>query len=447
MQTTAVVAILAGVFALIVLACVFVRHLRTPKPVPLSPPPSVAPSVAPAPTTTSYVDKKKEIEAVTEITARERLQDSCATFLSKPAANWDLLLFMGDIYARGEYPSYLPDIEVADLCYRAAAMCPCGKVSGLAQMKLMELKLSPIPVEDVKGAKLPVEHGRRAYETAISAITLIPFSDFQTPRYATAGSSPPAASKKKEEEAVVVRPNNNIGTTSEDRIAREMLAAAAEARRVRVEEEEEAETRYKEDAQNVHDHAVTQAIHSNLKRLTTKNKKYEDEDDFEDTLIGVRDGILSHPDVSDATKDRALKVMDTLGDTKHSKFGKSEQDVLTAVWRDIVDPAKHDPEERKNLVETLASQLSSAIENNHVVCSSGKIARIAGTLDGVSNETHVRPLWAIREEIASLAAKMRDDGASRDAFVDRVTRTYVQDLGMNALILDPVIKEFAEHIE
>ena len=82
--------------------------------------------------------------------------------------------------------------------------------------------------------------------------------------------------------------------------------------------------------------------------------------------------------------------------------------MLYAAWDTI---QRQDDTLRENLIETLATQLATGIEHGVTVCSTGKITRMMSTFDGVYNiegVEKVKPMWALRDEIAGLAAKVRD---------------------------------------
>ena len=150
----------------------------------------------------------------------------------------------------------------------------------------------------------------------------------------------------------------------------------------------------------------------------------------------------------------------------HEAFGCSEQDALKATWTKI--QAETDDDVRNNLVETLGKQLASGVEHGHVVCSTGKIARIIGTFDGsgLPGMETTRPLWAVKEEIATLAAKVRDDhveklpdhqktayeqgdaprveDAMRADFRAQAMKLYCDELKMSEKIIEPVIDTYEE---
>ena len=94
---------------------------------------------------------------------------------------------------------------------------------------------------------------------------------------------------------------------------------------------------------------------------------------------------------------------------RHTKMGTRDAAiVLYAAWETI---QRQDGMLRDNLVETLAMHLASGIEHGVPVCSTGKITRIMSTFDGVEDIAgveKVKPLWALRDELAGLAAKSRN---------------------------------------
>lgn len=187
------------------------------------------------------------------------------------------------------------------------------------------------------------------------------------------------------------------------------------------------------DTQNAHDHSVTAGL---KKRLAT----LKEPDLPGDIVAQVTDYVLRCDELDAATKSDALEVLDSLHDIPHSTLGVSERGSLEKVWNRI--QSSREPE---NNSETLCRQLASGVERGHVVCSTGKISRILGALDGIDDIT-LRPMWAVREEIATLAAKTRDDvpeDEARDLFRKRAVEIYVEDLGMSRAVIDAVIDEFA----
>lgn len=212
------------------------------------------------------------------------------------------------------------------------------------------------------------------------------------------------------------------------------------------------------DAQNVHDHGVTTAMATNLRALS--HRAWEGGDGAAPPCVVVGEvarRVRACPGLSEHDKDLAVHVIDDLnGKDVHSTYGMTEQEALASVWAEIL-ASPH----REDLVETLGKQLASGVEHGSVVCSSGKIARIVGTLDGVHNAVTARPMDAVRQEIAGMAVVVRkeveaewtargvltDDGGSaeremRERLERRAHAEYVQRMGQNEAVVMPLVEEF-----
>ena len=379
---------------------------------------------------------KQEAIWASELDVEQRAQEYCAD-----TSRWDLLVSVGDTYARGKFPVLKPDTVGAELCYRAAAMSPDGDTAGVAQMKLLELKMSPVPLDDVSDTAIRMnpEPGRRMYAAATVALQAMPWSSFRTPKFRSKRQQ-----QQQQDDEVVVADNGG------DLIQRNARDREAHGYRYDVVVEEQHQHQhqhqhqeFRTDAQNVHDHAVTQVIAKNLDGISTKDAKSKDvqADDAHELIQEV----LKSRELDTAQKADAVSVIQGMSDSVHSRFHQSEREVLSNVWRKI--KASDDPVLRKNLTETLTKQLSTAVEAGLIVCSSGKIARMTSALEGsgLVQETS-RPMWAIRDELGTLAHKVQGEGGSGADFAAAARRLYVEDLGMNAAIVEPVIAEYAEHV-
>jgi NAD(P)-dependent dehydrogenase (short-subunit alcohol dehydrogenase family) len=282
---------------------------------------------------------------------------------------WSVLVAIGDVYRKGSYPSFLPDEDAAEECYKAAAMCPDGQVAGLAQAKYIETRTEHISVEDRAGRSLPRRYAEEACRVA--RVFISTSTTFSKPR---ARPAPP--------EAPEARP-------------------APEA--------PPASTAIASDGQNVHDHSVVQALRRNIRRLMTPAADVVTGVARGDVKDEVRRAIRSTA-LAEGDKRHALEVLEDLGTSVHSGLGVSEVGVLKTVWDKVQRSSR-----REDLVEMLARQLASGVEDGHVVCSTGKMARIMGAFEGVlppeeSGLESARPMWAIKEELASLAAKVPSPG-------------------------------------
>lgn len=180
------------------------------------------------------------------------------------------------------------------------------------------------------------------------------------------------------------------------------------------------------DPQNVHDHGVVNSVRTKLESLP--------DDTRTDTMDSVRAYILDS-EASPSTKADALETLESLSHDVHSTMGMSEQDVLRRVWGSC------STSDEKTM---LVTQLADAVEDGGVVCSTGKMARMVGTFDATTDP--IRPVWAVREEIASLAAKARDEGTSADEFSASCVATYVDTLGMSRDVISVIVNEYSPYI-
>ena len=95
-------------------------------------------------------------------------------------------------------------------------------------------------------------------------------------------------------------------------------------------------------------------------------------------------------------------MCDSYGDIIHSKYDKSEQDVFNLVW----SKAQHN----KNMIDMLLDNINASVENENVVCSTGKIMRMLSTLDVLDKETpDLKPEWVIKDEITQSISKVLKD--------------------------------------
>jgi hypothetical protein len=392
-----------------------------------------------------------------EIDALERLVHTMIE-ATTGKCRWDNLIAIGDVYQRGAFPRFLPDPDRAMQCYKVAAMSPAGRHAGLAQSKYIQTRMLPIPTEDQAGQRLPSHFADLACDTAYAAFVLTPRTMFEAPRTPADEEEEeqrPGFGRNERTAMLIPHPPLHLVTTAageaagnDDELAlrhatflqqqQQALMLDGAIRHANA----TAGPAFKTDSQNVHDHAISSTTDHNLKRLIRENEGGVDGDNTR-MIKDIRTRILALQDLTPESKEAALHVLSGLGDATHSTYGSSERQALAAVWNNIQTA----PEHRENLEETLAKQLASAVENGHTVCSTGKIARIVSTLDGVSHEAKAAPMWAVREEIGSMAAKVRDevddDDAAREAFAKRVSEEYVQKLGMNATVIGPLIEEYS----
>lgn len=183
------------------------------------------------------------------------------------------------------------------------------------------------------------------------------------------------------------------------------------------------------DAQNVHDHSLTKHLQKALTEMPSGKNSYED----------VVTWVLEESNATPEQKADAYTVLDSLSDSRHSTLKVSERESLDKMWQKIQGL----PEYGREAKDLLVSQLASGVEHGDVVCSTGKIARIMGTLDGITETPVNKPMWALREELGTLAARVRDTEAPAEEFRRQALETYVKSLGMSDALVTPLIEEFS----
>lgn len=328
----------------------------------------------------------------------------------KQTQSWDNIIAMGDIYKNGSYPRFKNNKQLAMECYKTAARCPDGNIAGVAQLKYIETRNDNINEIDNIGKELPCSFGIEICDLAINIANNTRLSSFNRPKSQIHQPLP---------------------------LPLPLLPVHTLPLQLNFDQNQLV---YRNDTQNVHDHGVTNILKSNIKKLN-ENKK-NDDDNVDDNIINIIDSIITHPELSESVKANALTVIDNLNSTeKHSSYDITEKDALTLVWNKI--------NKNPDNIEILAKQLDSGIENGNIVCSTGKIARIIGTLDGIDSDiTLSKPLWVIRDEIGTLAGKIMNSNVAnpKQEFENSVINIYIKDLNMNKSIIQPIIDEYSEHL-
>ena len=440
--------------------------------------PSRPRALAGAPSGTHVSPPPPEVRRLTEL-----LEALILSAEGQGDIKWDILIGIGDIYQKGGFPRFLPDTTSACECYQIAAACPDGRIAGMAQMKFMEARLSPIAIEDHAGRALPRAFCVEACALAGRALRdtfKTKYHTFERPFYPLRSNM--AASAVGDATHPVGGDRERDREEDHIRIQRQRQGEPLEDAgnwNMRRERRDNPIPAFMFDSQNVHDHGVASATQRNLSRILKENENENDEkdekerktthkktnnkgkendgekparrrrgkEDEEIEILGeISKEIQDLSDIDNDTATDALRLLDNLdGQHVHSVHGTTEKQALIAVWKKIKSS-----DNRENLIETLAKQLASGIEHGVPVCSSGKIARIVSVMDGTSNETRAAPMWIIKDEIGSLAAKVRED--FRDAseekqkqeFRKRAYRDYVETLGMNKAIIGSIIDTYSE---
>lgn len=391
---------------------------------------------APAPAAAAMVESTEPTRTVVVDPDVRRLMDLERAVVDGGGGDDDgqALITMGDAYRAGAYPRYLPDERSAEDCYRAAAeCCPSGEVAGLAQARLVDLRMHPLDDLDRAGTRhLPPEHATRACDAIRRRARSLPTWAWTRPRF------PKLPIPDRREDATTVDDvedaEDQHWTRTIDRILWETRGRAGQTTTTMTTPAAPRRQRW-EDAQNVHDHGVVRSVRDRLRRYRREDKDI----DHEKAWRQVR--------ARSAASKEACDVLDSLSSLENGSVGASERGALAIVWDAI--QRQTDATKRNDLEDALVLQLASGVEHGHVVCSSGKIARVAAALDGIEvdvPENNIVPMWAVREEIYSMAAKVRDE--HEEASVDdmkrvlreRVERAYVSGgPRLSPSVLEPII--------
>jgi hypothetical protein len=365
----------------------------------------------------------------------QRLKELLDDF--KANKSWSSVIAMGDIYRKGAYPRFLPNEALAIELYRIVSMCPDGKMAADAQSKYVETRKEIINADDKSGKPLPTYYGEEALATATVYIQRTPLTLFEKPHF-----TPPKETHRNPRTAILEELPTQTNTFEFDMNYNfDALFERNRPEDINVQ---------RSDGQNVHDHSVVQATKENIKKLKEHLSSNSQSSASSATKEEIIDAILSVPDLKEKDRLNALEVVEKLSTKNHSSLNISEQDALGLVWQKINNT--NDTTLKENLKETLTKQLASAYEHGHVVCSTGKIARILGTFDGIDETAApMKPMWAIKEEIGTLAAKVRDEHISsnrqneqqmKEDFETKARSLYINQLGLKESIIAPIIEMY-----
>lgn len=375
---------------------------------------------------------------------------------------WELVLRVGDMYARGSFPRYAPDEFSALKIYKVASKCPDPKVSCEALSKYVDLKMNPLSSEDINGVPFPKQTSTRLIECVENHLKRIPLSQYMRRRRSMDVVSP---------RTIVSRGPDTVGNLGNvetveieglDGIETEPVVAVNVVNHT---------PPYALDTQNVHDHGVSASVRENIKSVVKElgsETDYDRQEVIESVMKVLRDSGLPESDLNNAFRVVVSLVPDTI-----NSVGCSQMDVLHATFKKI--EKVRDPKIRKNLFESLGKNLASGVERGHVVCSTGKIGRIITTLEGIDqeelggdDETKLQksvPIDVVRNEIAILASKTRSDVLSESSpkkvadyekfpssplseemgnrFHDEVKKVYIDGLHLSEKVLSPIIDMYS----
>ena len=371
---------------------------------------------------------KEQVQAKVDPPELRNLKELVQSYERDPT-QWDILIAVGDVYRIGGYPRFQPNEWMALQCYKVASMCPNGEVAGMAQSKYIGCRTESINNVDIQGDALPTEYGQRVCYLAEQAIMTTPWSAFERPK---------VQNQARDAEPFNIPFDDDVGTIPGIDVNINAIPVANVVNNT----ERRPLAYVMHDSQNVHDHSVTRIVKTNIDNLVKSNADISNTD-----IDEIRATILEQDEISPKEKADALLVLEDLKTSEHGTFKVSELDTAKLVWNKIKQMP--DGKLQENVKQTLVHQLASAVEHGHVVCSTGKITRLMSTFDGVDGIDNVeksRPMWALREEIANAAIKLRQDmpdaneDSMKSAFRENIRQEYIQKLGLSENIIQPLIE-------
>jgi hypothetical protein len=162
------------------------------------------------------------------------------------------------------------------------------------------------------------------------------------------------------------------------------------------------------DAQNVHNGGITRHVIDSIKKITEKEKQNGVEPmTTMATYTEIRQYLMQSPK---ETSGQALDVLDHMHNfnDRHTASGLNEMEILRMVWQRIKYPINTSRVD--DLKESLLLQMADCKPNNTLMCITGRISRIVQSLECIDMENLVdlKPLWAIKDQIAEYFSRYSD---------------------------------------
>ena len=328
----------------------------------------------------------------------------------------DAILQIYKIYEHGLHPYYLPDKMVARkilyiILYDLSNVCSqhllqIARTFDKELGNISYIDLDQIKEQDREYRQLPLSIEQKILMSISKSINIIP---------SKAATLNPQSFKqqtnKKIKHTSTSHKNSQINTTRtvmEDGIelTDEELMFIADI----------PSTPIANDSQNVHSSTLNNGARNTLDIIAKTTPTLMTS--FEHNVNDFINQITSYEPIEDVKT-----VLQSLKTLQHSKFNMSEQDAFNLVWSRINDPIN--ASRKKEMVQVLAQNVASGVEHSLVVCSTGKIMRIVGSLDSLdlgNNIELLKPEWAIKDEIGRIASRIRTEvyensfERERDAF-------------------------------
>lgn len=203
------------------------------------------------------------------------------------------------------------------------------------------------------------------------------------------------------------------------------------------------EPRIRDDSQNAHDSGVQRGMRNTINKLRDLNRYNQYAKTPDKTYQEIKEYLQKAPQLTKQNRGKALNTLEKMmktGNAQISETGNSEREIMAMVWTRI--HASANKKNINNLKEIFATQLADASPAGAPVCPSGRVTRVLSSLNKVDADPEIgdlKPKWALKEELNSLAAKTREQVLS--------SATQEQRNAYNSLETTPEGERLTDHIK
>ena len=160
------------------------------------------------------------------------------------------------------------------------------------------------------------------------------------------------------------------------------------------------------DQHNVHDTGVVNSIKVTINKLHDTTDQVIDK---ERAVSDIRSYIQECSTLNETQREYANKVLDRMESNNDliTSVDKKETDILQIVYNRIKHPDNSD--NQQTLMENLVENLAASVENENIVCPSGRVSRLVDALNTIDTHVSIKPDWAFRQEMLGRASKLRQE--------------------------------------
>jgi hypothetical protein len=331
---------------------------------------------------------------------------------------WINLIKVGNIYAKGVYPIFLPNKYKGLECFRLAMLCPDKQIAKLGHIKYIENKYNNINDIDKLGKKIPTIYADIICDLAHNKILTINKNNINDDLV----------------EIIINNNNNQNNNQNQNNIINNN-----QTENIINNNNENNNIENINDLQNVHDHSVNRIIGSNIKKL---QELYNITDISDDEIYNkIYNNILEDNLLNVEQRANSIDVLNSFTNINHSYFNITEFESLKYIYKYIESKSN-----KNDLNHILNIELCNSIENGYIVCSTGKIGRVISIIDGIDNTFNlIKPYHIIREEILNLSKSIRDNILNNATEEEK--NNYNNDIDNTNILYNKMVTDLETHID